>query len=110
MAKKLFLNRERNFPVAQAPSVIGEEREAEITSSNRNSPLSEITEQLPFKILDQTRKSFPKFNANGRSLLIKFNHLITSNDSEKPIDCLFHRTNGHNDDDSTVFFRQNTHY
>jgi hypothetical protein len=34
--------------------------------------LSEIIEQLPFLILDETSKSFPKFNATGRSLLIKF--------------------------------------
>jgi len=33
--------------------------------------LSEI--QLPFKILDETSKSFPKFKATGRSLLITFN-------------------------------------
>jgi hypothetical protein len=45
-----------------------------------------------------------------RCLLTRFNHLIISNDSEKSIDCLFHRANGLNDDDSTVFFRQNTRY
>jgi hypothetical protein len=32
-----------------------------------------VSEQLTFRILDQTSKSFPKFNATGRSLLIKFN-------------------------------------
>ena len=35
-----------------------------------NNPLSE---QLPFIILNDTSKSFPKFNATGRSQLIKFN-------------------------------------
>jgi len=35
-----------------------------------NNPLSE---QLPFIIMDETSKSFPKFNATGRSQLIKFN-------------------------------------
>jgi len=29
-------------------------------------------EHIPFKILDETSKSFRKFNATGRSLLIKF--------------------------------------
>ena len=32
-----------------------------------------MSEQLTFRILDQTSKSFPKFNVTGRSLLIKFN-------------------------------------
>jgi hypothetical protein len=32
----------------------------------------ETTQQLPFLILDETSKSFPKFNTTGRSLLIKF--------------------------------------
>jgi hypothetical protein len=31
------------------------------------------SEQLPFTILDETVKSFPKFNTTGRSLLLKFN-------------------------------------
>ena len=46
--------------------------ESEIDSSSRNSPLSEISEQLPFLILDEASKSFRKFNATGRSLLITF--------------------------------------
>jgi len=72
MAKKMFLNRERAIPSAQVPSVRREEQDTEITSSSvRNSPVSEI--QLPFKILDETSKSFPKFKATGRSFLIKFN-------------------------------------
>ena len=32
--------------------------------------MPEISEQLPFLILDETSKSFPKFNATGRILLI----------------------------------------
>jgi hypothetical protein len=32
-----------------------------------------MADELPFMILDETTKSFPKFNATGRSLLIKFN-------------------------------------
>jgi len=68
----MFLNRERAIPSAQVPSVRREEPDTEIASSSIwNSPVSE--KQLPFKILDETSKSFPKFNATGRSLLIKFN-------------------------------------
>ena len=37
--------------------------------------MSGIRVQLPFKILDETTKSFPKCNAYGRSLLIKFRPL-----------------------------------
>jgi hypothetical protein len=42
------------------------------SSSSRTSAESETNIQLPFKILDETKKN-PKFNATGRSLLIKFN-------------------------------------
>jgi hypothetical protein len=65
MAKKVFLNRERAIPSAQTPSLSREE----IASTSRNNQLSE---QLPFMFLNETSKSFPKFNATGRSLLIKF--------------------------------------
>ena len=61
MAKKVFLNRERAIPTADFPSVSWEET----ASTSRNSPVSE---QLPFLILDDTSK----FNATGRSVLIKF--------------------------------------
>jgi len=61
----LFLNREKAISSAQAPYVSMEE----IASTSRNKPMSE---QLPFLILDQTAKSFPEFNATGRSFLIKF--------------------------------------
>jgi len=47
----------------------------EIASSSRGSLVSEKTEQLPFKILDETSKSSSNFNATGRSLLIKFKTL-----------------------------------
>jgi len=73
MAKKLFLNTERAIRTAHVPSVSREEPESEeVLFSDRNSPESEITEQLPFFILSETTKTFSKFNANGRSLLIKF--------------------------------------
>ena len=72
MAKKLFLNRERAIPTGLVPSVSREEPESEVLFSDRNSPESEITERLPFYILSETSKSFSKFNATGRSLLIKF--------------------------------------
>jgi len=72
MAKKMFLNTERVIPSAQVPSVRREEPDTEIASSSVwNSTVSE--KQLPFKILNEISKSFPKFNATGRSLLIKFN-------------------------------------
>ena len=65
----MFLNRKRVIPAAQVPSVRREEPDTVIASSSIwNSPVTE--KQLPFKILDDTSKSFPKFNATGRSLLI----------------------------------------
>ena len=68
----MFLNRERPIPFGQVPSVRREEPDSELASSSVwNSPVSE--KQPPFKILNETSKSFPKFNATGRSLLIKFN-------------------------------------
>jgi len=66
MAKKVFLSSERAIPSPQIHSVSREE----IASTSKNNSLSE---QLPFMILDETSKSFPKFNATGRSLLIMFN-------------------------------------
>ena len=48
MAKKLFLNRERDMATARAPPVSREEPELAVDSSSRNSPLSDISEQLPF--------------------------------------------------------------
>ena len=65
MVKKVFLNSERAIPAAGAPSLSREE----IASTSRNSTVSE---QLTFLILDETSKSFPKFNTTGRSFLIKF--------------------------------------
>jgi len=72
MAQKMFLNRERPISTAQVPSVSREEPESEVLFSDINSPLSGITERLPFFILSETSKSFSKFNATGCSLLIKF--------------------------------------
>ena len=68
MEKKVFLNRVRNLPNAETASV----SIADIRCTSRNIPVSD---QLPFRILGQTSKSFPKFKATGRSLLIKFNSL-----------------------------------
>jgi hypothetical protein len=70
MAKKMILNRTRAIPTTEAPSV---SREDVAPSTNRNISASETTKQLSFKILDETFKSFLKFNTTGRSLLIKFN-------------------------------------
>jgi hypothetical protein len=44
-----------------------------------------VSEQLAFRILDETSKSFPKFNATGRSLLIKFN---CPGEEQDPTTCL----------------------
>ena len=71
MAKKLFLNRERATPIAEVPSIRSEEPESEVASCSGNNIVSGIREQLPFFFLDEASKS-PKFNATGRSLLIKF--------------------------------------
>ena len=72
MAKKLFLNRERAIPVVHAPSIIREEPDSGMPSTSRNNSESETTKELPFLILAETSKSFPKFNTTGRSLIIKF--------------------------------------
>ena len=68
VAKK-FVNRERAIPTA----VSREESDSEITSSSRKGLVSGTAVKPPFMILDDTSKSFPKFNANGSSTLIKFN-------------------------------------
>jgi hypothetical protein len=60
ITKKVFLNRERAIPIAEAPSV----SRADIPSTSRNSPVSE---QLPFRIL------YPNTKPTGYSLLMKFN-------------------------------------
>ena len=65
------MNRERVIHTDQVPSISREEPESEAASSSRNSPVSNISEHLPFLILDETSKSFPNFNETGRSLLIK---------------------------------------
>jgi len=72
MAKKIFLDRETATPIAPVPSISSEESESEVVFSNRNNPVSGICEQLPFMIFDEISKPFPKFNASGRSSLIKF--------------------------------------
>ena len=72
IAKKMFLNRERAKPNALVPSINREDPESEVASSSRNNPVSAIREKLTFMISDETTKSFPKFNATGRRLLIKF--------------------------------------
>ena len=62
---KMFLNRAMAIPTALNRD------EEEIASSSRSSLVSVTNEQLPFKILEETSIFF-KFNATGRSLLIKF--------------------------------------
>jgi len=77
MAKKMFLNRQRPIPTIEKPSV---SREDIAPSTSRNNLASETAEELPFRILDETFKSFPKFNTTGLSLLIKFNSLSEEQD------------------------------
>ena len=62
----MFLVSERAIASALIPSVSSEE----IAFTSGNNPLSE---QLPFMILDETSKFFPKYNTTGRSLLFQFN-------------------------------------
>jgi hypothetical protein len=45
----------------------------------------DTTRQLPFKVLDETSKSFPKFKATGLSMLIKFN---TPGEEQDPVEYL----------------------
>ena len=78
MAKKLFVNRKRAIPVVNAPSIIREEPDSGMVFTNRNNSESETTKELPFLILDETSKSFPKFNTTGRSLIIKLNYQVKS--------------------------------
>ena len=81
MAKKMFLNRARATRTARAPASSREENESEVASSSRNNHVSEICKQLPFMILDETSKSFPKFSESGRSMLIRFR---TPNEEQNP--------------------------
>ena len=66
------MNRERQLSLLSNLPVSMAQPESEVASSSRNSPVSEISKQLPFFILDETSNSFPKFNETGRSFLIKF--------------------------------------
>jgi hypothetical protein len=88
MAKKMFLSRARAILTTEAPSA---SREDIAPSTSRNIPASE---QLPFRSLDETSKSFTKFNATGRSLLIKFNSLGEEQDPTTYLkDCITAFTN-----------------
>jgi hypothetical protein len=79
MAKKLILSRLRAMKAALhrvdnvVPSYSGIRAE------------SETNNELPFRILDETSKDFPKFNTTGRSLLIKFN---SPNEEQEPMSYL----------------------
>ena len=75
MAKKMILNRARAIPTA-----LNRDEEKTAPSSSRNSLVSETTEQLPFRFLDEISKSFPKFHTTGRSLLINFNSPVKEQD------------------------------
>jgi hypothetical protein len=72
MAKKMFLTRQRAIPTTEIPPVTAGRTELEAGPSS-GSTSSRWADELPFMILDETTKSFPKFNATGPSLLINFN-------------------------------------
>ena len=59
------------MPTTQVPTISSSHMEPGITMSNRNILESVTSVQLPFRILDETCKSIPLFNATGRRLLIK---------------------------------------
>jgi hypothetical protein len=67
-------NRERTIPAAELPSVGRDYRDLGVAFSyGRNSLVTETAVQLPFIILDKPSKSFPKYNATGRSMIINLN-------------------------------------
>ena len=74
MAQKIFLNRQKANPTTQVPTISRKHTDPAIASSSKNILGSGTSVQLPFRILDETTKSFPKFNETGRSLLIKFDY------------------------------------
>jgi hypothetical protein len=76
MAKKLILNISRAMQAAlhRADNVV--------PSSSGIRGESETNIELPFRILDETSKNFPKFNTTGQSLLIKFN---SPSEEQEPI-------------------------
>jgi hypothetical protein len=59
--------------------------ESSIASTDGNSSVFDTTRQLPFKILDETSKSFPKFKATGHSMIIKFS---TPDEEQDPVEYL----------------------
>jgi hypothetical protein len=73
MADNMFMNREIAFDSCEVPSVMEEQTELEAISRGINNEASERADELPFTILDETVKRFEKFDATGRSLIIKFN-------------------------------------
>ncbi len=73
MAKKMFLNRQEALSTTQVPTISRNRTKHAIASYSRNIVGLGTSVQLPFRILDETSKRFPKFNVTGRSLLIKFN-------------------------------------
>ena len=61
--EKIVSEKREDYSAAQAPSISREEPVEVVASSSRNNDVSEIRKQLPFMILDEALKSFPKFNA-----------------------------------------------
>jgi hypothetical protein len=91
MTKKMFLRRQRTIPETEHPSVSSES--GTVLLFINNTVLDE-TVQLPFDILDESSKTFWKFNKTGRSLLIKFKSPTTDKKSVTyPKECIIALTN-----------------
>ena len=90
----MFLNRQKAIPITQVPTVSRNRTQPAIESSSRNILGSGTSVQLPFRSLDVTSTSFPKFNATGRSLLIKFNSPVEEQEPTAYIrECITSLTN-----------------
>jgi hypothetical protein len=66
MAKKIFIDRQISMPTAQVTSICRNRTESMIASYSRSIIGSGTPTQLPFRILDETPISYPKYNATGR--------------------------------------------
>jgi hypothetical protein len=80
-------NRDVIFPSTQTTfesrgEILPSEQTSSFSGGVTPSSIEDISEseQLPFTILDETIKSFPKYNTTGRSLLMKFHVPSEDND------------------------------
>jgi hypothetical protein len=91
MAKRMLLDRQRAIPTTEVPLVSAGRTESEADPSDRSTQLSGTADELPFVILEETIKSFRKFNATGRTFLIKFNSAV---EEQEPTSYLRERITG----------------